>query len=102
VAVVGDPEALQFIAEHGGRVYVYAVGAGLKRVSTVAPDDTSIRFDRIDGDGFQLFVESDFPQPQTWNLVLRRFPRRHLGVLWDGDQPGYAPRIDPTSGLDLL
>ena len=102
MAVIADPEAVQFIAERGGRVYVYVVGDGLKQVKTEAPDDTGMRFEQFDGDGFQLFVAADLPQPEIWSVVLRRFPRRHLDVLWDGGQPGYAPRIDPTAGLDLF
>jgi hypothetical protein len=88
VSVVADPEAVQFIAEHGGRVYVYADKAGLKHVKTEAPDDTSLRFEQISGEGFQLFVESDLAQPETWTVKLRRFPHRHIDVLWDGHQPG--------------
>jgi hypothetical protein len=93
VLVEADPEAVRFIAEHGGRVFVYASEAGLKHVSTDAPADTGMRLEQIDGDGFQLFVESDLAQPETWNVVLRHFPHRHIDVLWDGHQPGgYGPR----------
>jgi hypothetical protein len=69
MAVVADPEAVRFIAEHGGRVYVYADRAGLKHVKTQVPDDTSLRFEQVDGDGFQLFVESDLVAPETWTVV---------------------------------
>jgi hypothetical protein len=90
MAVDADPEAVRFIAEHGGRVWVYADGAGLKHVKTMAPDDTSLQFEEIDGDGFLLFVESDLVQPETWNVELRHFPHRHIDVLWDGHQPGWS------------
>ena len=88
MAVEADPEAVRFIAEHGGRVYVYAVGAGLKQVKTEAPDDQSIQFEQVNGDGFQLFIERDLAAPETWYVKLRRFPRKHVDVLWDGHQPG--------------
>lgn len=91
MAVVADPEAVEFIAEHGGRVWVYAVGEGLKHVTTDAPDDQSIRFEQLTGEGFQLFVETDLVKPETWNVVLRHLPHRHLDVLWDGHQPGPWP-----------
>jgi hypothetical protein len=96
VAVIADPEAVQFIAEHGGRVYVYADRGGMKRVKTMAPDDTSLQFEQIDGDGFQLFVESGLVQPETWWVEYRHFPHRHVDVLWDGHQPGGA--VVPPSG----
>ena len=69
-------------------VWVYVVGDGLKQVKTSASDDTGMRFEQIDADGFQLFVESDLVQPETWTVVLRHLPHRHVDVLWDGGQPG--------------
>jgi hypothetical protein len=106
VAVEAEPEAVRFITEHGGSLWVYAVGDGLKQVKTRAPDDTGLRFEQIDADGFQLFIESDFVQPETWNVVLDHFPHQHVDVLWDGHQPGYARRIDPSnlplSGIEKL
>jgi len=96
VAVEADPEALGFIAEHGGRVYVYASAAGLKHVTTSAPDEPSLQFEQLDGDGFQLFVEADLVQPETWTVVLRHLPHHHVDVLWDGHQPGWA--VHPPSG----
>jgi hypothetical protein len=98
VSVVADPDAAQFIAEHGGRVWVYADGAGMKHVKTHVPHDLSLQFEQIDGDGFQLLVESDLMQPETWNVVLHHFPHRHVDVLWDGHQPGptsFAPGGSP-------
>jgi len=47
VLVDADPEAVSFIAEHGGRLYVYADKAGLKHVKTEPPQDPSIRFEQI-------------------------------------------------------
>ncbi len=101
MAVEADPETVQFIAEHGGRVYVYAVGDGLKQVKTETPDDRSIQFEQIDGDGFQLFVESDLAQPETWNVVLRHFPHQHLDVLWDGQQPGGGVNLTRTMATEI-
>ena len=46
MAVVADPEAVAFIAEHGGRLYVYADGAGMKHVKTAPPHDASLGSNR--------------------------------------------------------
>ena len=86
--VEADPEAVRFISERGGRLYVYASAAGLQHVSTEAPDDPSLRFEQLTADGFFFFVASDLVHPETWNLKLRRFPRQHIEVLWNGEQPG--------------
>jgi type IV secretory pathway protease TraF len=54
VAVVAEPEAVSFIAQRGGRLYVYADASGLKHVKTEPPDDSAIRFKQIEADGFLL------------------------------------------------
>jgi hypothetical protein len=58
------PEAVTFIAERGGRLYVYADAAGLKHVKTEPPPDPSIRFEQIEADGFLMYVE-DGLDPRT-------------------------------------
>jgi hypothetical protein len=65
VAVVADPEAVSFISERGGRLYVYADHAGMKHVRSEQPSDSSIRFERIEADGFLMYVEDDIEQPET-------------------------------------
>jgi hypothetical protein len=90
VSVVANPEAVSFIAEHGGRLYVYADAAGLKHVKTEAPNDPSIRFDQIEADGFVMYVEADIQRPETWNVKFHHVPYHHVDVLWDGHQPGLA------------
>jgi hypothetical protein len=87
---VADPEAVSFIAERGGRLYVYADAGGLKHVKTHPPDDMSITFTEVQADGFLLFVADDIEQPSTWNVKLRHLPFHHVDVLWDGHQPGLA------------
>lgn len=91
--VVADTEAVAFIAERGGRLYVYADASGLKHVKTVPPSDPSIRFERIEAYGFEMYVEDDLRRPETWTVKLRRLPYHHIDVLWDGHQPGFASDI---------
>lgn len=102
VSVDADPEAVAFIGEHGGHLYVYADSAGLKHVKTDAPSDPSIQFEQVQADGFVMFVETDIAQPETWNVKFHRFPYHHVDVLWDGNQPGPAWRSHPSAGLDFL
>jgi hypothetical protein len=83
-----------FIVEHGGRVYVWADASGLKHVATEAPEAHPASFDRITANGFALYVATDMMRPKTWNVELRHVPRRHIDVLWDGDQPGRALLVD--------
>jgi hypothetical protein len=88
LSVVADPEAVSYIAEHGGRLYVYSDASGLKHVKTEGPDDPSIHFDQIEADGFVMCVENDIERPATWNVKFRHLPYHHVDVLWDGHQPG--------------
>jgi hypothetical protein len=90
VPVVADPEAISFIADRGGRLYVYADVAGLKHVKTHPPDDPSITFIQIEADGFVMYVANDIERPKTWEVRFGRFPFHHVDVLWDGHQPGLA------------
>lgn len=86
--VVADPEAVSFIAEHGGQLYVYADAAGLKHVKTQRPHDGSLQFEEIEADGFLMYVEADLDHPDVWNVKFHHLPCHHVDVLWDGRQPG--------------
>jgi hypothetical protein len=97
LTVLADPKALSFIAEHGGRLYVYADSAGFKHVKTETPRDPSIQFEQVQADGFVMFVETHIVQPETWNVKFHRFPYRHVDVLWDGRQPGPVVRNAPEA-----
>jgi hypothetical protein len=99
MSVVADPEAISFIAEHGGRLYVYADKAGMKHVKTEPPHDPSIRFEQIEADGFLMYVEDDIDPPHTWTVKFHHLPYHHLDVLWDGHQPGSGPDPDLSHQL---
>ena len=88
MAVDADPEAVRFIAEHGGRLYVYADSAGMKHVKTKRPRNASLSFEQIEAEGFLMYVADDLAKPDTWNVKFHHLPHRHVDVLWDGDQPG--------------
>jgi len=92
--VVADAEAVSFITEHGGRLYVYADKAGMKRVTTEPPHDSSVRFEQIKADGFVMYVEDDITRPDRWLVRFHRVPYRHVDVLWDGHQPGPHPPVN--------
>jgi hypothetical protein len=97
MAVVADPEAVSFISEHGGRLYVYTDPAG-KHVETEPPHDTSIRFKNVEADGFMLCVEADLMQlDDTWNVRFHCFPDHHVDVLWDGIFVAARPAGPPAA-----
>jgi hypothetical protein len=86
VPVVADPEAVSFIATHGGRLYVYADASGRKHVETKAPENLSLRFESVKADGFLMHVQVGIEHPDAWRVKLRQVPHHRLEVLWD-DHP---------------
>jgi hypothetical protein len=74
LSVVADPEAVSFIAEHGGSLYVFADASGLKHVKTEPPDDPSIRFEQVEAEGLLMYVEDDIEHPDTWNVKFHHLP----------------------------
>jgi len=81
--VVADPKAVSLIKAHGGRLYVYADESGQKHVQTEAPNDPSIRFKEIEGDGFLMYVQESLKHPELWSVTFSRIPYHRLDVVWD-------------------
>ena len=71
MAVVADPEAVSYIAERGGRLYVYADPSGLKHVKTNPPSDPAIRFRQIEAVSFLFYVADDIQEPENWSVKFR-------------------------------
>jgi hypothetical protein len=53
--VVADRETCEFIAAHGGNVYVWADDDGLKHVG-LSPPDEPVQFVELAADGFVLLA----------------------------------------------
>jgi hypothetical protein len=84
--VVADPEAVSFIAAHGGRLYVCGDASGPKCVKAEPPDDPSVRFEQVAAAGFLMYVEAGIAPPERWTVTFRRVPHDRVEVLWDGRQ----------------
>jgi hypothetical protein len=90
--VVADPDAVEFVAEHGGEVFVWADDAGLKHVRVERPDN-DVSFRSVPASDLSLFVDREIDPPLEWKLVLRHFPHRHVDALYDGVSPGETPDL---------
>ncbi|MDP9285726.1 MAG: hypothetical protein M3P41_12375 [Actinomycetota bacterium] len=88
--VVADADVVDFISDHGGEVFVWADGAGLKHVRVERPDN-DVNFLSIPAEGFRLLVDSEIDPPTEWKIVLRHFPHGHVDALYDGVSPGDPP-----------
>ena len=67
--VVADPKAVSLIKAHGGCLYVYADASGQRHVQTKAPNDPSMRFKRIEADGFLMYVQEGIKHPELWSVT---------------------------------
>ena len=87
--VVASPEAVAFVRERGGRLFVWPHRSGgccsgmRLRTSTEPASDREFR--RVPTDGFELYLPARMTrQPDELELALRRFPTRHVEGYWDG------------------
>lgn len=91
IKVVANDETRKFVAEHGGKVYIWIHESGLKHVATHPPEDDPTDWDEIDGDGMTLFVDTEIQEPTShWRIVLKHFPLKHVDAIWDGWEPGIS------------
>jgi hypothetical protein len=84
--IEATPEAIDFIRERGGTVYIWTDSAGMGYVR-VRPPRHPVEFNHLYGDGFELLQDVRIPRPWKWKLVHHWYPVRHLEALYNG-QPG--------------
>src|SRR5579884_3425132 len=83
VDVKASPNAVEFIEEHGGRLYVWADDSGLEHVRTEPPDHPVDFAERSCG-GFDLYVDRTIAAPQRqWTIVYHHFPFQHVEAIRD-------------------
>jgi hypothetical protein len=87
-----EDDAARFIAENGGRVYIWleAFGAGFDTIKTSLDDpalaNTTFLCYQPD-EGVEVYVDdSIFPPAPEWVLSYHRFPRRHISADFDHKQ----------------
>lgn len=89
--VVASEEAVAFVRERGGRLFLWptwtrccrSLGTWRLESSTEPKDDRTFR--RVPADGFELYVPANMTrEPEELEIELRRFPRRHVAGYWNG------------------
>jgi hypothetical protein len=88
--VVASPEAVAFVRERGGRLFLWPqadrccrVATWRLRSSTEPREDRTFR--RVPAEGFELYLPADLTrEPEKLEIELRRFPRRHVDGYWNG------------------
>jgi hypothetical protein len=83
--------AKEFIAEHGGNVYVWSDDTGFDHAST-EPPTSGIEFVTVEADGFTFHQDATIGSPDWWQIEFHHLPRKHVTATWDGGHFG-APGI---------
>jgi hypothetical protein len=86
--VVASEEAVAFVRERGGRLFLWPQRSGYccpnwRLRSSTEPDPTR-EFHRVPTDGFELYLPVRMREPEKLEIDLRRFPRRHVESYWNG------------------
>ena len=87
--VVASKEAVAFVRERGGRLFLWPQRSGyccpswrLRSSTEPAPDR---KFRRVPTDGFELYLPRNLTrEPEKLEIEVRRFPRRHVEGYWNG------------------
>jgi hypothetical protein len=80
--VEASDHALNFIHEHGGRVYVWSDQAGLSHTETKPPDNP-VDFVQLEATGFEFFQDATIASPTLWKLIYVPV-FHHVDALYDG------------------
>ena len=87
--VVASKEAVAFVRERGGRLFLWPQRSGyccpgwrLQSSTEPTPDR---EFRRVPTEGFELYFPRHMTrEPEKLEIEVRRFPRRHVEGYWNG------------------
>jgi hypothetical protein len=87
--LVATPEATEFVADTGGRLFLSLRSGRCCRSVTwldASTDADDLReWRKVAGGGFEVFVSDGLSRlPDELHVELRRFPRRRVEAYWDG------------------
>jgi hypothetical protein len=89
VRVVASDEARRYVAERGGRLYVWLASSGcchsIPRLECATQARTDRNFRRVSDHGFEVWAPARIGRlPSELHVEVRRFPRRRVEAYWDG------------------
>ena len=94
VKVVASPEAVAFVEERGGRLFVWAVPMDTPtgpvfalEASTESPG-ADREFRRLGGEGFDLFLDIGDALPNELHLAVKGWRRKAIRAYWNGHSFG--------------
>jgi len=88
VRVEASPEAVHFVEEHGGSLYVWAKRARCCHGS-ITYLETSCEagdrgFRRVEAEGIELYLDARLAEPDELVIELSGLRRKHVHAYWNG------------------
>ena len=86
--VEASPEAIGFVQEHGGKLYVWAKiarcchGASTTLQTSSEPGERSFR--RVGAEGFELYLDARLREPDELVIETSGRRRKHVHAYWNG------------------
>lgn len=85
--IEASEKAIEYIVEHGGKLYIWADESDLGHASPRPPADP-IDWIEYPEEGFTLYQDASIGEPDWWRVEFHRLPLPHLTAIWDGGRFG--------------
>ena len=86
--VVASPEAVAFVRERGGRLFMLAADERLllpvTRLDSSTEPKENREFHRVPVEGFELYLPVRMREPEELEIDVRHLPRPHVQGYWNG------------------
>jgi hypothetical protein len=86
--VEASSEAIEFVQEHGGKLYVWAKRArcchGPLTFLETSSEPGERKFRRVDADGIELYMDARLGEPEELVIEAKGRRRKHVHAYWNG------------------
>jgi hypothetical protein len=86
--VEASSEAIEFVQEQGGKLYVWAKRArcchGSLTFLETSSEPGERKFRRVDTDGIELYLDARLGEPEELVIEAKGRRRKHVHAYWDG------------------
>jgi hypothetical protein len=86
--VEASSEAIEFVQEQGGKLYVWAKRArcchGSLTFLETSSEPGERPFRRVDADGIELYLDARLGEPEELVIEAKGRRRKHVHAYWDG------------------
>ncbi|HEY4349372.1 MAG TPA: hypothetical protein VGM80_17485 [Gaiellaceae bacterium] len=98
--IEASEKALEFIAEHGGKLYIWSDGSDFGHASPTPPEE-QIDWIEYAEDGYTVYQDAAIGSPDWWRIEFHHLPTSHLTAIWDGGRLGGQELFGDEDSGDL-